>query len=109
MNATTGREVDGLDHLRQSIKDILSTRVGTRVMRRDYGSDVPNLIDRPVNQELSVDIYVAIATALDKWEPRLRLRKASMTPLGDGVIDFSLTGDYLPNGKTITLSGIVVR
>jgi phage baseplate assembly protein W len=109
MNATTGRPLDGMDHLRQSIMDILNTRVGTRVMRRDYGSDVPNLIDRPVNSELAVDIYVAIADALDKWEPRLRLRKASMTPQGDGVIDFSLTGDYLPDGKTITLSGIIVR
>jgi hypothetical protein len=109
MNATTGKHLDGLDHLRQSIADILNTRIGTRVMRREYGSDVPNLVDRPANDELAVDLYVAVAEALDRWEPRLKLREASMTRQGDGVIEFSFTGDYLPDGKTITLAGIFVR
>jgi phage baseplate assembly protein W len=108
-NAKTGKELDGKDHLRQSITDILNTRIGTRVMRRDYGSDLPNLIDNPVNEEFAVDLYVALADALDKWEPRIRLREASMTIVEPGVIDFSLTGDYLPDGKVITLDGIVVR
>ncbi|MCW1412209.1 GPW/gp25 family protein [Rhizobium sp. 1AS11] len=106
---TTGKELDGKAHLRQSITDILNTRIGTRVMRRDYGSELPNLIDNPINDEFAVDLYVALAEALDKWEPRLKLREASMTVQGDGVIEFALTGDYLPDGKTITLDGIVVR
>ena len=38
INATTGAALSGMDHLRQSIRDILTTRVGTRVMRRAYGS-----------------------------------------------------------------------
>ncbi|MCB5201719.1 GPW/gp25 family protein [Neorhizobium sp. T786] len=109
MNAATGKPLDGIDHLRQSIVDILSTRKGTRVMRRDYGSDVPNLVDRPVNDELPVDIYVAVAEALAAWEPRLVLREASMTAMGDGAIEFALTGDYLPDGQTLTLTGIYVR
>ena len=51
-NAYTGRELDGINHLRQSITDIFNTRVGTRVMRRDYGSDLPNLIDNPYDGHL---------------------------------------------------------
>ena len=109
MNRNTGKALDGLDHLRQSIGDIFSTRIGTRVMRRDYGSDLPNLIDRPVNEDLAVDCYVAIAEALTKWEPRLIVQQAAMTPMGDGVIEFSLTGTYLPDGKKVTLDGIVVK
>lgn len=108
-NANTGKELDGKDHLRQSIMDILNTRIGSRVMRRDYGSDLPNLIDNPVNDEFAVDLYVALADALDKWEPRFRLRNASMTPVAQGVIEFSLSGDYLPDGKAIRLDGIVVK
>ena len=32
-------------HLNQSIADILTTPIGTRVMRPDYGSNIPRLID----------------------------------------------------------------
>jgi phage baseplate assembly protein W len=109
MNRNTGRPLEDMDHLKQSITDIITTRIGTRVMRRDYGSDLPNLVDRPVNEEFAVDLYVALAEALTKWEPRLRLRNSSFSVLGDGVIDFSLTGDYLPTGKVISLDGIIVK
>lgn len=45
MNAHTGQPLAGLDHLRQIIADILSTPLNTRVMRRDYGSRILELID----------------------------------------------------------------
>ncbi|WP_412057361.1 GPW/gp25 family protein [Bartonella sp. DGB2] len=38
-----------MDHLRQSLIDILMTAKGSRVMRRAYGSDVARLLDQPVN------------------------------------------------------------
>ena len=47
INAHTGQALSGIDHLRQSIRDILTTRIGTRVMRRDYGSRLPTLVDTP--------------------------------------------------------------
>ena len=45
MHATTGRSLTGLGHLRQSVTDILTTPMGSRVQRRRYGSEVPELID----------------------------------------------------------------
>ncbi|MBD3768115.1 MAG: GPW/gp25 family protein [Gammaproteobacteria bacterium] len=51
INAQTGKPLSGIDHLRQSISDILTTRVGTRVMRRDYGSQLPELADNPMTPE----------------------------------------------------------
>ena len=47
MSRTTGQRLEPLAHLRQSIGDILSTPIGSRVMRREYGSLVPALIDKP--------------------------------------------------------------
>ncbi|MFA5495173.1 MAG: GPW/gp25 family protein [Porticoccaceae bacterium] len=73
MNATTGRRIDGLDHLRQSVRDILTTPVGTRVMRRDYGSLLPDLIDQPLNDATLLRAYAATVMALLRWEPRLRI------------------------------------
>lgn len=71
MNAHTGQALDGLDHLRQSVRDILTTPVGSRVMRRDYGSLLPALLDQPLNDALMLQLYAATVMALARWEPRL--------------------------------------
>ena len=52
----TGRPLGGLDHVRQSIRDILTTPKGSRVLVRDYGSDLPALIDRPLGAALAADV-----------------------------------------------------
>ena len=46
MNRETGKSIDGVDHLRQST-DILTTRIGQRVVLRKYGSNLPELVDLP--------------------------------------------------------------
>ncbi|MEW7978507.1 MAG: GPW/gp25 family protein [Candidatus Sedimenticola endophacoides] len=50
MHAITGQHLAGEAHLRQSIIDILTTPLGTRVMRRDYGSRLFELVDAPINR-----------------------------------------------------------
>ena len=50
MNRETGKSIDGVDHLRQSVTDILTTRIGQRVMLRKYGSNLPELVDLPTNR-----------------------------------------------------------
>lgn len=62
-------------HLAQSIGDILSTPIGSRVMRRDYGSLLFELIDQPINGALRMLIHAATALAIRRWEPRLRLER----------------------------------
>lgn len=79
MCAATGKAIEGEAHLRQSIADILTTPIGTRVMRRDYGSLLPELIDQPFNGSTRVVLYGATATALMRWEPRLRLTKVAIS------------------------------
>ncbi|MNM57510.1 Lysozyme [compost metagenome] len=49
MHAATGRSLTGLAHLRQSVADIITTPIGSRIRRRRYGSEVPELIDQPLN------------------------------------------------------------
>lgn len=78
MDRSTGRALKGLDHLAQSIGDILGTRLGTRVERREYGSDVPNYIDMPMTLVERTRCYGAAAVALMRWEPRLRLARVQL-------------------------------
>ena len=42
MHRTTGAGLSGIEHLRQSIADILTTPLGTRLQRRTYGSLLPS-------------------------------------------------------------------
>nr|BFE89966.1 hypothetical protein GCM10020185_05020 [Pseudomonas brassicacearum subsp. brassicacearum] len=46
----TGQPLSGQAHLRQSIEDILSTPVGSRRMRPEYGSQMRRYVDLPVNE-----------------------------------------------------------
>lgn len=78
MDRATGKAIDGSAHLAQSIADILTTPVGSRVMRRDYGSLLPALIDAPFNAATRIRLYAATAAALMRWEPRIRLTRVGM-------------------------------
>ncbi len=105
MHRRGGRVVDGLDHLRQSIVDILTTPIGSRVARRTYGSLLPELIDHPDNPATQVRLFAATAGALMRWEPRLRVSRVSLEhgpQPGQALLD--LTGIYIPrNGLEETL------
>lgn len=108
MNAETGRELTWLEHLKQSIADILNTPIGSRVMRRDYGSRLFELIDAPINRSTVVDIVAETAEALMKWEDRLVVSAVDVTGAVVGQIVLRVTGKYKLDGKTVQLDGIVV-
>lgn len=108
MNSLNGRSLTGLEHLKQSIADILNTPIGSRVMRRDYGSKLFSLIDAPLNRGTLVDIYAATAEALMKWEDRLLVSAVDITSARLGQITLKITGKYVLDGKTVQLDGIVV-
>jgi uncharacterized protein len=80
MDRGSGARSDGERHLAQSVGDILSTPIGTRVMRRDYGSALFELIDQPFNPLTRARMFAAIAVALARWEPRLRLTRVQVEP-----------------------------
>ena len=106
MDARTGKTIIGWDHVVQSIDILLSTELGSRVQRRDYGSVLVRLLDAPQNQESIVDFYMAIAEALEprlvngNWygEPRFHLTQVSMQADSPGKLVMTLTGNYFPNG-----------
>lgn len=109
INAADGTRLAGIDHLRQSLRDILTTPVGTRVMRRDYGSRLFELVDAPINRGTILQLYAATAEAVKKWEPRFKLTRVRIASAAPGSVALDLTGEYLPDGKTVTVDGIVVR
>jgi len=100
MHITSGKLLSGTDHLRQSIADILTTPVGTRVMRRDYGSLLFDLIDQPDNGFTRIRMYAATASALLRWEPRIRISQVSIERTDiPGQVVLQLQGTVLQNGN----------
>lgn len=108
-NASTGKRLSGVDHIKQSIRDILTTRIGTRVMRRDYGSRLPELVDNPTGEFLKVELFAATAEALVKWEPRFRLDRVYLQSASEaGKIVLALEGRILLNDEPVRLEGIEI-
>lgn len=108
IDANTGKRLAGLDHLRQSTRDILTTPIGTRVMRRDYGSRLYQLVDAPLTRTTILDLYAATAEALATWEPRIDVQTVSASEVEAGRVVISLTGIYQPTGEPVALDGIEV-
>jgi phage baseplate assembly protein W len=94
VSALTGAALDGVQHLAQSISCILTTPVGSRVMRRDFGSLLPQLVDQPFNAATRIRLFAATASALMRWEPRLRLTRVAIAQ-GDS-----------PGAVTVTIEGV---
>ena len=109
INVSTGKRLAGIAHLRQSIRDILTTPKGARVMRRDYGSDLPRLVDAPMNAQTFMKIYAATHEAIKRWEPRFLLEQTRIVTAAPGRIELDLIGMYMPNGEPVTLDGIEIK
>ena len=108
MNASTGKELEGIEHLKQSIIDILTTPIGSRIMRRNYGSRLFELVDKPINRDFTLESYAATAEALEKWETRFKLEKVKITEVKEGRVTLDLEGVYLSEGKFININEVVV-
>lgn len=69
--------VEDEEDIRQSLHIILSTRVGERVMRPDFGTDLHNLVYHNMDLTARTQLRAAIERAVLYWEPRITLNKVS--------------------------------
>lgn len=104
MNAKTGQSLTDNEHIRQSIADILRTPIGSRVMRRQYGSLLYDLIDQPQNPALRLKIMSACYMALMQCEPRVRLQSIDYIRSDVGEMGVSLSGVIMQTGEPISIS-----
>lgn len=104
MNRLNGSTITAMEHIKQSIEDILTTRLGTRIARREYGSLLPELIDHPQNDTTRLRLYAATVMALMRWEPRVRLSQVQMATVGlSGRAELELTGALVDNNEPFSM------
>ena len=80
MNSKTGRTINDMDHINQSIKDIITTPIGSRIERRSYGSLLFLLLDNPNTEATKLRVISATVLALTQWEPRIKLDTVDVFP-----------------------------
>lgn len=108
MDRNTGAAIDGIDHLRQSITDILTTPLGSRVMRREYGSRLFRLLDQPLNQATLVQLYAATVEALSRWEPRLEITAVRVDDAtAAGRLSLRIEGNF--QGVPVTIDRLALE
>lgn len=114
MDRRTGRSLSGEAHVAQSQADILTTPLGTRPMREEYGSLLPELLDQPDTPANRARVYAATVMALRRWEPRRRIRQVRLTarPAERGAFDLVTISERTdPAGRvrTETVSTLITR
>jgi phage baseplate assembly protein W len=62
---------DGVDDLDRSIRMVLLTAPGARLMRPDFGCRIWDLLFEPVTANLLGLIAEAVRDSLTRWEPRI--------------------------------------
>ncbi|TNG92985.1 phage baseplate protein [Pasteurellaceae bacterium USgator11] len=70
--------VQGEDDLHQCIRNILSTRKGSDVLRPDFGSDHFDYIDQPFDIAVP-NIVREIFIAIERWEKRALLQEVNVS------------------------------
>lgn len=109
VNSRTGKRLSGSDHLRQSVSDILSTPVGSRVLVRDYGSDLFTLVDNPRDDLTRLRIIAATASALARWEPRLKVTRVVVSfPADETGCVVDIEGINKENNLPVSTGGIPI-
>jgi Phage baseplate assembly protein W len=94
----TGKPLSGWSHVAQSMGVIFTTRFGERVMRRWFGSLVPNLLGETMVPETFVRFFAAVGAALEQ-EPRVRLiRVLPLSVNRNGRAELRIEVEYRPRG-----------
>jgi phage baseplate assembly protein W len=67
------------DDVKQSIRIILGTDQGERVMRPDFGAGLRSFVFGPVNSTILQRIKTRVQDALTTWEPRIDVLQVTVT------------------------------
>lgn len=96
----TGTSLTGWAHVAQCVDDIVSTMFDARVLRLDYGCDLPCLIGKPLTPALLLEFYRKAVTAVHTWEPEFRVRRLDvMNVERSGGLRLFMRGLYYPEGR----------
>jgi phage baseplate assembly protein W len=69
---------DGPERIQDAIWIVLSTALGERLMRPDFGAGVHDYVFQPNSDVMRTRLQSAVNDALLKWEPRIELTNVNV-------------------------------
>lgn len=100
VNRYTGAPIGSYESALQAVETIISTPIGSRVMRRQFGGGIAELLGRLTKPSLFVAFQQLLATAIDLYEPRFEVRR--IHPYGStdtvrlGTLGVRIEADFRP-------------
>lgn len=76
--------------IEESIKDILQTPLGSRVMLPEYGSRLYELIDKKIDDEFRANLSWYVIEAVEKWEKRIKIDEVKLVSLDSHKLKIKL-------------------
>lgn len=102
IDRVTGKLLTPFESACQGVEVALTTAIGQRVMVREFGAGVLELLGRLVNMRLFNAYRQLLATAIDLWEPRFKVRRISLNGTVEevrlGHIGLVVEVDFRPRG-----------
>lgn len=87
--------------IENSIKDILQTPLGSRVMLPEYGSRLYELIDKKIDDEFRANLSWYVIEAVEKWEKRIKIDEVKLISLNGHKLKIKL---ILTNSEELSLN-----
>ncbi|WP_038025939.1 GPW/gp25 family protein [Synechococcus sp. PCC 7336] len=89
------RMVSAEDDICESLRILLSTSLGERVMQPDYGCNLQELLFEPLSPTVSSTIKELIRSAIIYHEPRIKLERLDLelSAQVEGLVDITI--DYI--------------
>jgi phage baseplate assembly protein W len=96
----TGKIITGPTHLAQSLGKIWHTRIGTRIMRLSFGSDLRSLLAEDLSPALALLLYNEMVASAARWEPEYRITQLQLVRMTEGgTLGIRHGGLYYPEGR----------
>ena len=78
---------DPVERARMHIQALILTRLGERVMRPDYGSEIWTYLFEPADHFAAAELASSITSAVNQWEPDIGIHDVSPTTVeADGSV-----------------------
>jgi phage baseplate assembly protein W len=92
---------ESVEKVKMAIEQILGTRIGTRVIDRNFGSDLRGLIFEPIDELTAGNLRAAIVDAIERFEFRAVVTRVEISTAlaGDGIIQADIS--FRINGSQI--------
>ncbi|MBL4676739.1 MAG: GPW/gp25 family protein [Mucilaginibacter sp.] len=80
------------EDITKSLEILLGTTIGERFLQPLYGCNLDEYVFAPFNATLSTEIRLTVKDAIDKFEPRLKLRGVKLDTglLNEGRVDIAI-------------------